>query len=134
MTVQLTKTQSEMVARLSPELRDSVTKEFLALNAEGQELRNRTLAQWKTNREVFSLKMGDLGNVIIYGLGQRFPVSLYPEQVQTFFEQKEAVAKFIADNKAELDKRYAARDVTLTVRKAEKAAKKAQVLKAAGIR
>lgn len=50
-----------------------------------------------------TVKVGEKGNILIYGL-QRFPVSLYPNQVEKlaalFLNQE--LAKFIEQNKAKL--------------------------------
>jgi hypothetical protein len=50
-----------------------------------------------------TIKVGEKGNILIYGL-QRFPVSLYPNQVEklAMLFQNQELAKFIEQNKSKL--------------------------------
>lgn len=50
-----------------------------------------------------TIKVGEKGNILIYGL-QRFPVSLYPNQVEklTALFQNQELSKFIEQNKSKL--------------------------------
>jgi hypothetical protein len=50
-----------------------------------------------------TVKVGEKGNILIYGL-QRFPVSLYPNQVEklTALFQNQELSKFIETNKSKL--------------------------------
>lgn len=45
------------------------------------------------------LRVGPSGGVSMYGIHANFPVTLYPEQWDRVFEQKEAVDKFIEANR-----------------------------------
>lgn len=50
-----------------------------------------------------TVKVGEKGNILIYGL-QRFPVSLYPNQVEKLSAlfQNQELSKFIEQNKSKL--------------------------------
>lgn len=50
-----------------------------------------------------TVKVGEKGNILIYGL-QRFPVSLYPNQVEKLAAlfQNQELSKFIEQNKSKL--------------------------------
>lgn len=44
-----------------------------------------------------SVKVSEKGGISIYGL-QRFPVTLYGDQLQTILDKKDALEKFMKDN------------------------------------
>lgn len=52
----------------------------------------------KNTPRALSLKVSQKGAVSVYGLG-RFPVTLYPAQMQRLLSIKEEIETFIADNK-----------------------------------
>ncbi len=52
----------------------------------------------KNTPKALSLKVSQKGAVSVYGLG-RFPVTLYPAQMQRLLSIKEEIETFIADNK-----------------------------------
>ena len=52
----------------------------------------------KNTPKQLSLKVSQKGAVSVYGLG-RFPVTLYPAQMQRLLSIKEEIETFIADNK-----------------------------------
>ena len=52
----------------------------------------------KNTPKALSLKVSKKGAVSVYGLG-RFPVTLYPAQMQRLLSIKEEIETFIADNK-----------------------------------
>ena len=52
----------------------------------------------KNTPKALSLKVSQKGAVSVYGLG-RFPVTLYPTQMQRLLSIKEEIETFIADNK-----------------------------------
>ena len=52
----------------------------------------------KNAPRALSLKVSQKGAVSVYGLG-RFPVTLYPAQMQRLLSIKEEIETFIADNK-----------------------------------
>ena len=52
----------------------------------------------KNTPRALSLKVSPKGAVSVYGLG-RFPVTLYPAQMQRLLSIKEEIETFIADNK-----------------------------------
>ena len=61
--------------------------------------RERVLKEKKKNApRALSLKVSQKGAVSVYGLG-RFPVTLYPAQMQRLLSIKEEIETFIADNK-----------------------------------
>ena len=53
----------------------------------------------KNTPKALSLKVSQKGAVSVYGLG-RFPVTLYPTQMQRLLAIKDDIETFIADNKA----------------------------------
>jgi len=53
----------------------------------------------KNTPRALSLKVSPKGAVSVYGLG-RFPVTLYPTQMQRLLAIKDDIETFIADNKA----------------------------------
>ena len=53
----------------------------------------------KNTPKALSLKVSQKGAVSVYGLG-RFPVTLYPAQMQRLLSIKEEIETFIEDNKA----------------------------------
>ena len=52
----------------------------------------------KNTPKALSLKVSQKGAVSVYGLG-RFPVTLYPAQMQRLLSIKDEIETFIADNK-----------------------------------
>ena len=52
----------------------------------------------KNTPKALSLKVSQKGAVSVYGLG-RFPVTLYPGQMQRLLSIKEDIEAFIAENK-----------------------------------
>ena len=52
----------------------------------------------KNTPRALSLQVSQNGAVSVYGLG-RFPVTLYPAQMQRLLSIKEEIETFIADNK-----------------------------------
>ena len=54
----------------------------------------------KNTPKALSLKVSQKGAVSVYGLG-RFPVTLYPTQMQRLLGIKEEIETFIEDNKAD---------------------------------
>jgi hypothetical protein len=83
---------------------DAAYAELEALRAENARL--KAAAQVKAAARL-TVKITDKGGVSVYGIG-RFPVTLYPSQWLTLFENMELVTKVIADNAAELERRGAA--------------------------
>lgn len=45
----------------------------------------------ETNRKVFSVKLNDNGNVVMRGLGNRFPVGLRPDSVITLLDHADEI-------------------------------------------
>ena len=77
------------------------TKDQAALAALQEQIANlkAELKEKKTNTpKALSLKGSQKGAVSVYGLG-RFPVTLYPAQMQRLLSIKEEIETFIADNK-----------------------------------
>ena len=54
----------------------------------------------KNTPKALSLKVSQKGALSVYGLG-RFPVTLYPTQMQRLLSIKEEIETFIEDNKAD---------------------------------
>lgn len=127
MEVKLNQAEEAMLEKLDPATRTIVAQQLIVAKTENLKLRAELQTRWNKTRNEFSIRLGDLGNVIITGLGTRFPFSPYPEQFETLMSHAEVVRKFIIDNKAELEKRYAGRDEVLKARK--QAAKVASVTK-----
>ena len=77
------------------------TKDQAALAALQEQIANlkAELKEKKKNTpKALSLKVSQKGAVSVYGLG-RFPVTLYPAQMQRLLSIKEEIETFIADNK-----------------------------------
>ena len=53
----------------------------------------------KNTPKALSMKVSQKGALSVYGLG-RFPVTLYPGQMQRLLSIKEEIENFIEDNKA----------------------------------
>ena len=69
----------------------TLQEQIANLNAELKEKKKNT-------PRALSLKVSQKGAVSVYGLG-RFPVTLYPAQMQRLLSIKEEIETFIADNK-----------------------------------
>jgi hypothetical protein len=54
--------------------------------------------------KALSVKISEKGAVSVYGLNARFPVSLYRSQWERLIQFLPTMTKFLADNKATLDK------------------------------
>jgi hypothetical protein len=53
-------------------------------------------------------KVASKGGVSVYGLGQRWPVTLYPDQWEALSKAMPNILKFIEDNKADCEAKAAA--------------------------
>ena len=75
-------------------------EQIKALQAQLQALKSEVPS---TKINGLTVKVGEKGNILIYGL-QRFPVSLYPNQVEklTALFQNQELSKFIEANKSKL--------------------------------
>lgn len=75
-------------------------EQIKALQAQLQALKSEVPS---TKINGLTVKVGEKGNILIYGL-QRFPVSLYPNQVEklTALFQNQELSKFIETNKSKL--------------------------------
>ncbi|MDG2306082.1 MAG: hypothetical protein P8R42_15825 [Candidatus Binatia bacterium] len=62
-------------------------------------------AQAKAKPRQFSLKVSQKGAVSAYGMGGRFPVTLYQEQWKTLLEHADEIREFIVANESQLKKR-----------------------------
>lgn len=71
------------------------------MKAENEKLASKVKAAPKP-----SMKVSDKGAISIYGFG-RFPVTLYPEQVEKFFTMQDEVRAFITEHKVELEAKQA---------------------------
>ena len=71
--------------------------ELAALRAENDKLKAKALAR---NQARVNCKVGDKGNLCIYGLG-RFPVSLYLSQYEALNAAWPVVQDFVEDHRAE---------------------------------
>jgi len=83
----------------TPETKPSIEaleQELAKLKAERAEL-------MKARRAEFNVKIGEKGGVSVYGLGSRFPVTLYAEQWQVLFDNAGSVAKFIKDHTQQIE-------------------------------
>lgn len=106
--MKLNKVEQAIVDQLPEELRAQATSTLLAAKAETE--------AWVTrNRSEFSVKVNDKGTIVIYGMGNRFPVSFRPEQLQLLLEKigsitplipqaLEAQAKYRSQPKAKVTK------------------------------
>ena len=74
----------------------------------GSENQKGTSAMAKTNAAaatptfMVSAKVSDKGAVSIYGLGQRFPVTLYRDQLEAILSRADSLRKFMTDNAGKL--------------------------------
>lgn len=75
--------------------RESLEKEIAALKAEQAELRSE-------QRKEFKLKVSEKGAISVYGFG-RFPVTLYPDQMQRLLSHSAEITEFITVNKSNTD-------------------------------
>ncbi len=85
----------------SADLKAKATKDQADLAALQEQIANlkAELKEKKKNTpKALSLKVSQKGAVSVYGLG-RFPVTLYPAQMQRLLSIKEEIETFIADNK-----------------------------------
>jgi hypothetical protein len=82
--VSLSKAELEMISKLPESQREAVSQSLLQAKAEA-------MASVTERREVFSVRITDKGGVSVYGLGQRFPVTLYPEQWEIVAENLETI-------------------------------------------
>ena len=74
---------------------EAMRQEKAKLEAEIAQLRQE-------QKQEFSIKASVKGCVSVYGLGGRFPTSLYPEQWETLLSHADDVRGFISANKASL--------------------------------
>lgn len=81
--------------------KEQMLAEIAKLQAENGKLRDRAKSKV---RLCVSVK----GGVSVYGVRQRFPITLYPEQMKTLLSMKDEILAFIEANEAEL--RYKAQD------------------------
>ena len=84
---------ADLKAKATKEQADlaNLQEQIANLKAELKEKKKNTPKQ-------LSLKVSQKGAVSVYGLG-RFPVTLYPAQMQRLLSIKEEIETFIADNK-----------------------------------
>ena len=78
------------------------------IHAELERLREENAAlkaRAKGKPREFRLKVSQKGAVSVYGLGGRFPVTLYQEQWDTLLDHTEEIRAFIAANQGELKKK-----------------------------
>ena len=75
--------------------------EIARMSAENAQLKAR-------NSRGLSFKVGQKGGVSVYIPGKQHPVTLYKEQWEALFPQGPSIRQFGKDNKAELDRKYAA--------------------------
>lgn len=73
-----------------------------ALQAKIAELETALAA--KAPQRKMTLKVGEKGNVCVYGL-QRFPFSFYRQQIETILDNADMIRAFIKANEAKLAKR-----------------------------
>lgn len=59
------------------------------------------LEEMKKRNDV-EFRVGDKGGVSVYGLGSRFPVTLYFEQWMKLLDVADKLRKFLIDNKSKL--------------------------------
>lgn len=59
------------------------------------------MAQRTASKGKLTIKVGQKGNICIYGLG-RFPVSLYRSQMERLLDEEETIRAFIQANVADL--------------------------------
>lgn len=79
----MTATNAELLARIA-ELETQVTK-----------------AKAKASKP-FTLKVSPKGAISVYGLGSRFPVTLYRTQMEKLLSEAELIKSFIEDHAEEL--------------------------------
>ncbi len=85
----------------SADLKAKATKDqadLAALQEQIATLKAELKEKKKNTPKALSLKVSQKGAVSVYGLG-RFPVTLYPAQMQRLLSIKEEIETFIADNK-----------------------------------
>lgn len=93
---------------ITPEMHGGDSAKALSLlsAANDREREARIAAERKASgiADKLTLRVGKSGTLSVYGLG-RFPVSLYQEQWERLFQNREAIAKFIAANQATLKRK-----------------------------
>jgi len=72
----------------------------LKLQAELEKLRAENARLKKKSN--FTMKVSEKGCVSLYGLGSRFPISLYPGQAETLLSHADEIRAFIEEHKGEL--------------------------------
>lgn len=101
--VQLNQSEREFISKLPQAMQAEAEKTLLASKASAQ-------AEVTARREVFTVSVSETvkddkgntkpgkGGIKVTGLGQRFPVTLYPEQWEIIFANQEAIRKCGKDN------------------------------------
>lgn len=117
MEVTLNRLELAILANLDATTRPIVEKQLLKNKEAKLKLQAEKQGKWIKARTEFSIRLGDLGNVIITGLGKRFPFSPYPGELEALKSHMAEIDKFIIENKAELDKRYQTRKTVIKARK-----------------
>lgn len=63
---------------------------------------NAKLKAAATSKDIVSCRVGQKGGCSVYGLGNRFPVTLYKEQWMKLLEKSEEIKDFIKQHDSEL--------------------------------
>jgi hypothetical protein len=91
--LKLNQAEAEMVATLPEALRQQVADSLLNAKAESQS----TLI---ANRTTFSIKINDVGTIVIRGLGNRYPTGLRPDSLRILLAHVPELTKAVTDAEA----------------------------------
>jgi len=78
----------------------TIEEQLAVLQAENDRL--KALNQAKAKKRELTLKVSEKGAISIYGLRQRFPVTLYSEEMTRVLDAAPAIRAFMEANKAKL--------------------------------
>lgn len=94
-TIEVTLNQNQVkdIDRLPEGMRQQFADALLQVKIDAE-------VKTRSARSVFSMKVGELGNILVYGLDQRYPVSLYQEQWTKLLSHSGEIASFIGSNQA----------------------------------
>lgn len=119
--VKLSQAEQAFIDRLPEELRATATDSYLQSKAESMEL---TLA----NRHKFSVTVNEIGNLVIRGLGNRYPMGLRVDSAELLLSHvddiRDGISEALQYIKNNPDKVAAAKKVRAEARKLEADKKK----------
>lgn len=88
----LTKVQEAALSYIPEAQREAAKAQMLSEN----EARLKVV---KANRETFSVKVNENGNLVIRGIGNRFPLGLRPDSAETLLAHAEEIRAVLASLK-----------------------------------